>query len=334
MPHHYTTPESDYQPSNNPHVLQVISSGHGPGTFVPFELIAITGDAATAILFSQMLYWAGKMHGQQFYKSVADWHAEIKLSERVIRRIIRGDKRSENGKPTIQDLGVEVEVHRANGAPTYHYRINYRKLGEYLHSYYSQSPDDDLYTNGTNPHTPMVQGDLNQWYKSITEDYTEDYTTHAAPDKPSRASDEKQPTQQQMLVGALFDAFDITAPTGPDRTKAGKVAKELAAVGVAAEDVPDLVAFVRRQAAGQWTVTMMSLIGNGRVSQYLQAKERTEQAVTMVTEDDWNPAAHIGTPEEVEAGRLRVEGSKLLAQGILPNPNWRDRLPDYMRDND
>ena len=85
-------------------------------------------------------------------------------------------------------------------------------------------------------------------------------------------------------------------------------------MGVAAEDVNDLVAFVRKQAAGQWTVSMMSLISNGRVSAYLQAKVRTEQAVTMVSDDDWNPESELLSAEEAEAARIRAEAHRKLAR--------------------
>jgi hypothetical protein len=54
----------------------------------------------------------------------------------------------------------------------------------------------------------------------------------------------------------------------------------------------------------------------------------------MVTDDEWDPAAQLPDESELEAGRLRVEANKLMAQGIVPNPNWRDRLPDYMRGDD
>lgn len=319
--------------------------GSGRGVLVHRALLLILGSDA-AIIMSQILYWSETKNGGWFYKSDTEWQHELGMSRHVIRRCVHGSKDAPN-KIALIDFGVDVDVRKANNVPTTYYRVNKAKLERSLASYHDlfvkhgfiqpadpvKESTQSIVGNPDNACTESTQSIVGNPDNPLTKS-TAKNTTDAAPGKPPRVPDEKQPTQQQMLVGALFDAFDITAPTGPDRTKAGKVAKELAAVGIAAEDVPDLVAFVRRQAAGQWTVTMMSLIGNGRVSQYLQAKERTEQAVTMVTEDDWNPAAHIGTPDEIEAGRLRVEGNKLLAQGILPNPNWRDRLPDYMRDND
>ena len=308
----YNNSESDYKTDNHPHVMKIVGSGHGPGTFVPFELIAITGDAATAILFSQILYWSTRMEGRRFYKSVADWHAETKLSERVIRRIVRGNDRSEKGKPTLIDLGIEVSVHRANGAPTYHYRINYRKLSDFLQDYYGDASDDGLYTKGTNPHIPKVQIDMHERYKSLTEDYTEEKTTHVATDEPPRGVAKN--TSQQVMVGALLEAFAIDKPTQADGSKAGKVAKQLMKVGVQPEDVSDLVAMVRNESGGRWNVTMTSLTTNGRVSKYLQAKARETEVVTMVTDD---------TPEDVldemqrqiELGRLRVEGDQKRHRG-------------------
>lgn len=320
----------------HPLLYHVTTRGERKGVFVPFLLIDLLQDYASAILLAQIIWHSGNKGNGWFYKSSSDWYDELSMSEDIVRRCLYGDKRSPK-RIALTSIGVKVKIKRANGAPTRHFMIDSDEMESALNRLIEQreaegvnvhKPDKSQYRNLTNP-----SNDTGQIPESLTES-SKDYKESAAPDKPSRVPDEKQPTQQQMLVGALFDAFGITAPTGPDKSKVGKVAKELAAVGIAAEDVPDLVAFVRRQAAGQWTVTMMSLIGNGRVSQYLQAKERTEQAVTMVADDDWDPAAHIGTPEEVEAGRLRAEAARLMAQGIVPDPNWRDRLPDYMRDDD
>ena len=258
MPNHHSTEQTQYYPQS-PEVLEVLASGHGPGVFVPFRLLEITRDPATALIFSQMLYWASKMKFQWFYKSDQDWCDELHLSRNVVRRVIHGDSRSANGGITLQDLGVEIEVRQANGAPTKHYRINFDVLAKHLE---------------TPPLSAMQTNDCVQCRQSITEDYTED-TIHStetadAPlfSEPQAPTIQQKPTHKAM-VGALLEAMGITTPTKADWGQAGRVAKELMAAELELSDAYGLVQHVRTEAAGKWRVTLNSLITKGRVSDYL-----------------------------------------------------------------
>ena len=78
-------------------------------------------------MLNQVIYWSDRTDDPDgwFWKTYADWYEEIGLTEREIRRIVRGDKRRKTPKKTLQNLGIEVAVRRApTGSPTMHYRIN------------------------------------------------------------------------------------------------------------------------------------------------------------------------------------------------------------------
>jgi hypothetical protein len=87
----------------------------------------LDGDQKAGWMLNQVIYWSDRTNDPDgwFWKTYADWYDEIGLTEREIRRIVRGDKRRKTPKKTLQDLGIEVSVRRAQtGSPTMHYRIN------------------------------------------------------------------------------------------------------------------------------------------------------------------------------------------------------------------
>lgn len=87
----------------------------------------LDGDQKAGWMLNQVIYWSDRTKDPDgwFWKTYADWYDEIGLTEREIRRIVRGDKRRKMPKKTLQDLGIEVVVRRApTGSPTMHYRIN------------------------------------------------------------------------------------------------------------------------------------------------------------------------------------------------------------------
>lgn len=87
----------------------------------------LDGDQKAGWMLNQVIYWSDRTTDPDgwFWKTYADWYDEIGLTEREIRRIVKGDKRRKAPKKTLQDLGIEVAVRRApTGSPTMHYRIN------------------------------------------------------------------------------------------------------------------------------------------------------------------------------------------------------------------
>jgi len=292
--------------------------GTGRGIMVSQALVIILG-ADAAIIMSQILYWSSRKNGGWFYKSDADWQAELGFGRHVVRRCIHGSKDAPN-KIALKDFGVDVQVRKANNTPTTYYRVNYDKLERSLASYHDilvergfidpvqALPDDNpIVRNPDIPYTESVQSPVGNPDNPLTYSTTES-NTHTAPDKPSRA-DGKKPTHQQMIAQAVVDAIGISNPTRSEWSRAAKVGKELEEAGVAAEDFGALVQFVRNQAAGRWTVTMTSLTTNGRVSAYLAARNKSVtrdipsgddgvERVTMVTYDvpfetpDWLTEEH------------------------------------------
>ncbi len=85
-------------------------------------------DHLAAMLLNQILYWSERTQDPEgwFYKSYADWQAELGLSEAQVRRIVQGDPRVKRTQFTLHDLGIETVVKKAHktGAPTVHYRVN------------------------------------------------------------------------------------------------------------------------------------------------------------------------------------------------------------------
>lgn len=85
----------------------------------PRVLIDLTGDLNAAIVLNQILFWSGKpksrKRGGWFYKSYKDWKSETSLTQYQVSTAIK----------KLEKFGIQSELHRANGAPTLHYRFDY-----------------------------------------------------------------------------------------------------------------------------------------------------------------------------------------------------------------
>ena len=103
--------------TNNRHVAVV------PRVFIDlFE-----GDHNAAMVLNQLLYWTDRTSDPEgwFYKTYTEWYKELGLSPYQMRRVINGDPRVENPKPTLLDIGLEVKRKRAPcGSPVIHYRLD------------------------------------------------------------------------------------------------------------------------------------------------------------------------------------------------------------------
>ena len=126
------------------HVLALIGENYGDRTLClcPTGFVRLlNGNHKAAILLSQILFWSERTKDPNgwFYKSYADWQAEIGLSEQV-RRIVKGNPRVKSAQITLRDLGVETVLKKVKhtGAPTIHYRINQERLLATLDSFMKQ----------------------------------------------------------------------------------------------------------------------------------------------------------------------------------------------------
>lgn len=92
----------------------------------PMIFVDYMGSHDGAIFLNQLWFWSdkGKRDDGFVYKSRLEWQAETRLSDYAIRKATQ----------ELVDKGVlETELHKANGAPTLHYRLNKVILLDQLH---------------------------------------------------------------------------------------------------------------------------------------------------------------------------------------------------------
>lgn len=88
---------------------------------IPRLFVKVTGDLAQAVILSQCLYWSDKTGRKDgfFYKTAEEFADELGITARQVR--YAADKLEEAGL-------IITEIHRANGSPTTHYRVNIEQL--------------------------------------------------------------------------------------------------------------------------------------------------------------------------------------------------------------
>ena len=143
------------------HVLALIGEAYGDKTLVLCPTVFVKllhGNHKAAILLSQILYWSDRTKDPDgwFFKSYADWTAETGLSEAQVRRIVHGDRRTQQVQLTLHDLGVETKLKkvRSSGAPTVHYRVNQKQFLNALQAFMGQGDTDHLQVSN-----PANEGD-------------------------------------------------------------------------------------------------------------------------------------------------------------------------------
>jgi hypothetical protein len=112
----------------------------------------LEGDHKAAIFFNQVLYWSDVTEDPDgwFYKTYAEWEAELHISRYQINRMLHGDKRTPKSRRTLTDIGVETMVKkgRYTGNPTVHYRVNREKLlqgmADYIQAMYNIPAEEAL----------------------------------------------------------------------------------------------------------------------------------------------------------------------------------------------
>jgi len=83
---------------------------------IPRIFIDLTGSHEAALLLSQILYWSERTRDPDgwFYKTAADWEAELALSEYQVRK----------ARKVLEPLGLETKLRAVNNVPVQHYRLD------------------------------------------------------------------------------------------------------------------------------------------------------------------------------------------------------------------
>jgi len=93
-------------------------------------LIDLTGNRNAGAMLWHLFYWWQRSGDGETYMSHSDWWAEIRLT----RQQLRGTTTA------LQNVGVEVSIKKANGAPTNHYRLNVKMFLRSLAAMLGLSP--------------------------------------------------------------------------------------------------------------------------------------------------------------------------------------------------
>lgn len=102
------------------------------------------GDHLAALLLSQILYWSERTDDPDgwFAKSYDDWHEELGLTDRQVKRIVKGDKRRQDDGFSLESVGVKTKLARSDyyqGAATLHYCVDHAVLTDKINAF-SQVP--------------------------------------------------------------------------------------------------------------------------------------------------------------------------------------------------
>lgn len=100
-------------------------SGQARILTIPRLFVTLTKSHRAALVLSQCIYWSDKSRigGGWFYKSFAEWHEELGIPKQGMMTAVRA----------LTNGGwLEVQVKKAGGAPTTHYRVVMSKLADDL----------------------------------------------------------------------------------------------------------------------------------------------------------------------------------------------------------
>jgi len=217
-------------------------SGQANVFTIPRLYIKLTGSMESALFLSQCVYWSdkGKRPDGSFYKSYAEWSDELGLSRRQIdaaRYALRGI--------------VSTELHRANGSPTLHWRVDMMALAEAITQFVHGDQSDLYKTYKTDLYIPD---------KSLTETTTET-TTAVQPDSLTPCSD---------LETEFCNASKLPLSSGGIRSL--EALRRMREAGVNTEDMRAAVDIL---AAKKYRITSAASVENTAVG---IAVERLKQA--------------------------------------------------------
>ena len=157
---------------NNVQINKLIGTFSGQGNIITFPKIyfKITKDVNAAIVLNQIVYWSDRTKRTDgfFYKTYKEWNEEILLTQYQVKNAV--DK-------LIKLKFVETKLHRANGAPTVHYRANIRLLtNSIIKELDNQETSQSIIKELNNPLSRNLINHYEETKQTLTDDYTDDYT--------------------------------------------------------------------------------------------------------------------------------------------------------------
>lgn len=265
-------------------------------------------DHLAALFLSQCLYWSDRTRDKDgwFSKSFEEWDAELGMSTFQVRRAVK----------VLAAYGLEVKKRRSSvhgGAPTLHYRVNKtviaQRISEFLGLVSSSLMEETHYSDQRETHYSYTEttqrlettfaasdearadtalaGEDSSSVKANggTKDATDALPLQSsAKGSPSRARSAAQLANDAMvdtLRWAWFEGRKLPIQElGPtDYGLYLKRAKELRDGGIGSADVKAYVEYWHAASvAGGWTLTLNSLVSNGRMADYKAFKARPVSA--------------------------------------------------------
>jgi hypothetical protein len=110
--------------NNKDQIVEILRQVSGQANILTVPrlfVILLENDHLAALFLSQCIYWSDRTKRKDgfFYKSVEEWKDETLLTRHQVERITQ----------KLCRLGyIVTELHRANGAPTTHYKVNMRRI--------------------------------------------------------------------------------------------------------------------------------------------------------------------------------------------------------------
>jgi hypothetical protein len=225
-------------------------SGQSNVLTIPRIFIDIAGDIQTALFLSQCVYWSDKTNNPEgwFYKTHAEWDAEIGLSYFQVKRAI----------DNLKGL-VETKIKRANNAPTIHYRVNVEALTKSILE--KLEIRETLNSNNFNMDIEETsKSDIEETSKTLTEITHKNTTKNTPPpqngkpkNKPANPRKARGDTVPLELLNPMIEALAEVTRMDMELNRA-RIAKDAKSF-VLAKYTPELIISIygeRQGRKGKW----------------------------------------------------------------------------------
>jgi len=206
---------------------------------IPPAFVDLTGSWESAAFLAQCIYWSDRGGNQYgFYKTAQQWYEEIRLRRHTLERCQKDCAR-----------WVTISVHKANGTPTRHYKVNYKQLVEDLNIILLSRGENPISIDDVNCTEPanesqenavnaeMKQPDMHMVRKTLTKISTENTSYHKQGENsnnngnghdekngkvltPSREIDKKLPMNtSNEKIASTINSIDSSSLLPDDRSE-------------------------------------------------------------------------------------------------------------------